>query len=144
MLPETCIKASTSEKGCCPKCGTPWERIVKTEKSTEKFQEHPSWENAYYTEKSGADSDHNRASVSELYADTFQKERKTVGWEPGCKCPPAEPIPCIVLDPFAGSGTTLAVARRLGRRSVGVELNPEYVKLIELRPEGGADLDAEW
>jgi hypothetical protein len=24
------IKASTSEKGCCPKCGAPWERIVET------------------------------------------------------------------------------------------------------------------
>jgi DNA modification methylase len=38
-----------------------------------------------------------------------------------------------VLDPFAGSGTTLAVARDLGRKSIGIELNPEYVKLIERR-----------
>lgn len=39
----------------------------------------------------------------------------------------------IVLDPFAGSGTTLAVARDLGRKSIGIELSPEYVKLIERR-----------
>ena len=38
-----------------------------------------------------------------------------------------------VLDPFAGSGTTLAVARDLGRKSIGIELSPEYVKLIERR-----------
>src|SRR5262245_4624113 len=34
----------------------------------------------------------------------------------------------LVLDPFAGSGTTLAVARRLGRRYLGVELSPEYAE----------------
>jgi site-specific DNA-methyltransferase (cytosine-N4-specific) len=39
----------------------------------------------------------------------------------------------IVLDPFGGSGTTGAVAKELGRKSVLIELNPEYLKLIEER-----------
>jgi len=39
----------------------------------------------------------------------------------------------IVLDPFAGSGTTLAVAKKLGRRYTGIELSKEYVSRIELR-----------
>jgi DNA modification methylase len=34
----------------------------------------------------------------------------------------------IVLDPFAGSGTTLLVAQALGRRGVGIDLNPEYLR----------------
>jgi len=38
-----------------------------------------------------------------------------------------------VLDPFAGSGTTGIVARRHGRRFVGIELNPEYVELARAR-----------
>lgn len=38
-----------------------------------------------------------------------------------------------ILDPFAGSGTTLAVAARLGRSGIGCELNPEYAKIAEAR-----------
>jgi site-specific DNA-methyltransferase (adenine-specific) len=39
----------------------------------------------------------------------------------------------LVLDPFSGSGTTLAVARRLGRSYLGVELSPEYAEGIRER-----------
>jgi site-specific DNA-methyltransferase (adenine-specific) len=39
----------------------------------------------------------------------------------------------IVLDPFAGAGTTLKVARDLGKNYIGIELNPEYVKIAEAR-----------
>jgi DNA modification methylase len=56
--------------------------------------------------------------------------------------PPDLVEPCIkagcpeggtVLDPFAGSGTTLAVAAELGRSGIGCELNPEYIALAERR-----------
>jgi len=42
-------------------------------------------------------------------------------------------IPCIVLDPFAGSGTTGAVALELDRKAILIELNPKYVQLIRDR-----------
>lgn len=38
-----------------------------------------------------------------------------------------------VLDPFAGSGTTGKVALELGRKAVLIELNPNYIKLIQKR-----------
>ena len=56
--------------------------------------------------------------------------------------PPDLVEPCIlagcpeggtVLDPFAGSGTTLAVAAEMGRSGIGCELNPEYIELAEQR-----------
>lgn len=56
--------------------------------------------------------------------------------------PEALITPCIlagsregdtVLDPFAGSGTTAYVAEKHGRRSISIELNPEYIELIKDR-----------
>lgn len=70
------------------------------------------------------------------------KERK--GWH-GCQMP--EQIlgrilrACsnegeTVLDPFTGSGTTLAVAKKLGRKYLGFELSPEYAERAEQRLDG--------
>jgi DNA modification methylase len=56
--------------------------------------------------------------------------------------PPALVEPCIkagcpvggvVLDPFFGAGTTGLVAMRLGRACIGIELNPDYVRIAEKR-----------
>jgi len=41
----------------------------------------------------------------------------------------------IVLDPFAGAGTTCLVAKKLNRQYIGIELNPEYIKIAEQRIE---------
>ena len=39
----------------------------------------------------------------------------------------------IVLDPFAGSGTTIIAASRLQREFLGIEINPKYVEIIKNR-----------
>ena len=60
-------------------------------------------------------------------------ERRTAGWQPSCSCPVLEPVPCTVLDPFGGAGTTGLVADRLGRDAVLLELNPDYVSMAQAR-----------
>ncbi|GAH40851.1 unnamed protein product, partial [marine sediment metagenome] len=58
-------------------------------------------------------------------------EFETVGWS-DCGCG-ADWVGGVVLDPFAGSGTALRVARRLGRRFIGIEISPEYAKMARQR-----------
>lgn len=41
----------------------------------------------------------------------------------------------LILDPFAGSGTSIQSARELCRKYIGIEINPEYIKMIEKRLE---------
>lgn len=48
-------------------------------------------------------------------------------------CPPGG----TVLDPFIGSGTTVVVAERLGMDAVGIDLNPEYIRMAEARAAAG-------
>jgi len=133
-LVSMCIKAGSSEKGCCSKCGAPWERITERKKliyikKTDKNKRD-----------GGISVEHgfNRIGMSRGKYDQWLKENSSVaiGWQSSCKCIEASVIPCLILDPFAGSGTTLAVAAKLGRSYMGIELNPQYGKLIEerLRP----------
>jgi len=42
-------------------------------------------------------------------------------------CPPDG----VVLDPFAGSGTTLEFARKVGRRAIGIDIKEEYCKMMK-------------
>jgi len=48
----------------------------------------------------------------------------------------------IVFDPFAGTGTTLVTAHQLKRNSIGIEIDPENVKMINTRLEEGRDSDS--
>jgi DNA modification methylase len=50
---------------------------------------------------------------------------------PSCGC--GQTTAGVTLDPFMGSGTVALVARKLGRKSIGIELNPEYAELCARR-----------
>ena len=56
-----------------------------------------------------------------------------MGWQPTCSCDNEGKGRCLVLDPFAGSGTTGEVALKHGRDYLLIELNRDYEKLIRGR-----------
>jgi DNA modification methylase len=232
-LVEPCIKAGTSERGCCPTCGAPWQRVVEKERKPRGDA---------FGRKAVVVPAHGQAGAP--YMETVAAH--TLGWQPTCGCgmpkdvqpddweiiasptgervaddpslftgragynrprgqdegqrpitryeqrryaeqlraspdkpllwqeagtalehymrtdragarpvPPAllddwiargilqrvvlpdgkppEPVPCVVLDPFGGAGTTMLVADRLGRHGVGVELSGEYTRMARRR-----------
>ncbi len=147
-LVEPCILAATSERGVCPTCGAPWVRVVwRTEEVDFKAKgsRFDHWKTAVNGE--------GRAQDGERFL------TKSLGFRPTCRCygTPAWPkgkefteekgellglyhrLPAaqaVVLDPFLGSGTTAVVARRYGRRCIGVDLNPKYAEMAERRIRG--------
>lgn len=130
-LVEPCIKAGTSEKGCCPICGNPWERVVNSIRVVrhELPNDDPNYRPARYARKSNGTDDYANGG-----AQAFSKTT-TTGWIPTCTCG-GDPVPCTVLDPFSGSGTVGVVSTKLSRNYVGIELNPEYLALSEQRLNG--------
>ena len=69
----------------------------------------------------------NTAKFPEAHFATFPPDLIRPCVRAGC------PVGGVVLDPFAGAGTTGLVALEEGRDFLGIELNPEYVGLIEKR-----------
>ena len=119
-----CIKAGTSERGACPVCGAPWRRSTSSQSSGSGDHRAVPGQNKPFTIPRG------------------DYPRSTTGWEPSCTCDVAETVPCVVLDPFGGSGTVAKVARDLGRSSISCELNPEYVEIAKKRLRIGEQLDS--
>jgi hypothetical protein len=123
----------------CDLCGVAWSRR-KVERRSSTFNVRVlDAKSGALGFKSGLGGEKTDATEDEIDAydggtsgpsSPYRYQGAEVSW-PGCGC--RKRVPCTVLDPFAGSGTTLAVAKRLGRRSVGMELNPAYCAVIEQR-----------
>jgi DNA modification methylase len=130
-IPRRCILAGSSEHGVCSKCGAPWGRVVERAAIGER----------HISPKDNNPDRHDGplVSSSRLHNQYFTYQTEHLGWQPSCTCA-APTVPAVVLDPFAGSGTTLMVALRLGRRALGLELNESYVQLARKRIEGDAPL----
>jgi len=128
-LVEPCILAGSSEKGVCAQCGKPWERIVEHA----IVYDHVTTQRGKFKDGPYASQTGNGIGTHDIRHGVYS-QRTYKGWQPTCDCN-ADVVPATVLDPFAGSGTTLAVAQRLGRRSVGADLSAEYLALAKTRLE---------
>ena len=127
-LPEICIKASTSERGCCIVCGAPMERVMELTELGKKIL-GKSWH------------DHKDDMIRgqrKTPPAVSGPLRKTVGWKRTCDHDGFEAAPCNVFDPYAGRGTTGVVALRLGRNFTGIELKPEWYDLARKNLTEGA------
>lgn len=140
-LVRRCILAGTSERGCCPECGGPWVRAVDTKRRYIVSEGGSHADGTYhvkYSEEPHSVGFHKRGGDSLSYNEQrWHNETTTVGWKPSCECADTNTgisvSPCTVLDPFFGSGTTGLVARKHGRRTIGIELSPEYCALAARR-----------
>ena len=133
-LVKPCVLAGTSECGCCVQCGAPWERVVEKADSGTRQKMADGWA----THDGGHGSFH-RDGREAGAGGQFVMVAVTLGWRPTCRCPGqrGRAVPCVVLDPFVGAGTTVAVAKELGRRAVGIDLSPAYLALAEKRLRQG-------
>ncbi len=113
------ILAGTSERGVCPECGGPWLRETTASYDAEGRTTNGPRSVERRHESPGRDV-------------RMIKSPSTLGWRPSC-AHGAGPVPATCFDLFAGSGTTLLVARKLGRRAVGIELNSDYCALAAER-----------
>jgi len=161
-LIEPCILAGTSEKGCCPICGSPIKRSII--KNVLEPVENVIRKNILLTPEDGAivldlessGGDYRITIKGEKHHNTWclqttpngrQKHFESKGytlwampinnlkfiWQHTCSCNYNDSIPCSILDPFSGAGTTGIVANKNGRDYIGIEINPEYVKMSEKR-----------
>lgn len=127
-LVEPMILAGTSEKGCCPKCGSPYRRVVDREQVEGAWQERQ--ENGHPVQYSETDS----RSAKGTGMPHLHTLVTTTGWQATCGCRgTTAAAPCTVLDPFSGSATTGMVARQHGRSYVGIDLSEKYLDLARKR-----------
>ena len=209
-LVEPCIKAGTSEAGCCAQCGAGWVRVVEkqftnlvtksmtrrapVDEDTRKeirryllsqrnrlglsrrdvgkaldlkemygwYEGHPSGSQVpgikhwmilkdvlqlddrfdvaihatveVQVEVAASKSQSADPNVKIDFSSGGESHVWTKGWRPTCDHDAAA-VPCTVLDPFAGAGTTGLVASRLGRAAVLVEISGDYARMARKRIE---------
>jgi hypothetical protein len=121
-IPRFAIEMATSNAGCCPTCGACHAPIVESVRTATRTGEASKCEG-------DSDVEGNRDPQRHVAS------TKVLGYRATCTCPPLPAVPCRVLDPFAGTGTSLRVAKHLGRDWVGIEASADYLPIIEANLE---------
>jgi DNA (cytosine-5)-methyltransferase 1 len=127
-----CIRAGTSDGGCCPACGAPARRLTGGRERIE-----------------GKGSGNKRRRIAGAAPEEWTGDRTnghmgssvpwhpsridTLGWQLPCGHGDLPRVPCVVLDPFGGSGTTAATAVGMGRASIYVDASEKYRDLARER-----------
>ena len=130
--PELCEKPikATCPATVCAECGSPYDRKTRDESG---FTDGVC--NACGASKSKhKQGTKNAKSGSAMSGDLRACSNSvTEAWTPTCDCDTDATEAGIALDPFAGAGTTLLKAKELGRKFIGIELNPEYADMARAR-----------
>jgi DNA modification methylase len=123
-LIEPCILAGSAAQAC-EVCGAPWRRVVER-----------ALENANDTRPDRGIP--GRVGLGHNKMRAGDSSTKTLGFAPSCSCEGNTGAgKCVVLDPFAGSGTVGKVAMRYQRSAILIELNATYIEdHIEKRTDG--------
>ena len=119
-----CVKAGTSEKGCCPDCREPWIRVVEP---SEEYKKHLGKSYHDHSDDLGKGMSQRKTNLR------IPSEYLSKGWQQNCRCKPKGPVNAIVLDPFMGLATTAIVAKKLGRDYLGIELSEKYCEVSRKR-----------
>lgn len=120
-LARRCIAAGCPEQ-VCRECGKPRERIVEAIKT---FESGSGRSGRMPTGKQDLSAEETNSTPDIRLGPVIHTE--TLGFT---DCGHSDYRSGVALDPFMGSGTTALVARKLGRHSVGIELNGDYCQLI--------------
>ena len=122
-LIEPMILAGCPEK-VCAECGAPYERVVESVAGTST--KCPKTDLAFQAR--GGTGEKKTGTVGMSGGGRTDGHSKLLGWQPTCDCN-AETKPGVVFDPFVGSGTTVMVANKHGRKGIGMDLSYEYLNV---------------
>lgn len=131
------IKAASPLK-CCGLCLAPFAPVVERGEALRAQQRACGGDaqGLYFGEatKDFATNGAQNASAVKARILAGMVEKNVVGWRPTCGCGSSTPpVPGVVLDIFAGSFTTCAVAIEQGRQAIGIEINAKYIELGKQR-----------